>query len=194
MAQSTSWNGFEFKCVSQPEFDSIFEQHGRKIFDEEGIVFRLPDVLSEDERKKNKALSERMGVPLKLFLVAYRDGKLAGWSFGFQESGGNFYMCNSAVLPEFRRVGLYTALMNWVMDWAIEQGFQTIYSRHHADNNAVLIPKLKRGFLLTKFELSDAFGLVVHLTYYVKPLRRKIVEYRTGHQRPDEEVKKALKL
>jgi len=67
-------------------------------------------------------------------------------------------------------------------------GFQRIYSRHRATNNAVLIPKLKAGFVLTSLEVSDAFGTMVHLTYFSHPLRRKILDYRVGQIQPDQEI------
>jgi hypothetical protein len=61
-------------------------------------------------------------------------------------------------------------------------------------NNDVIIPKLKAGFLITSFELSDTFGSLVHLTYYPSPLRRKVQVYRAGDLFPDEEIRKALGL
>jgi L-amino acid N-acyltransferase YncA len=103
-------------------------------------------------------------------------------------------MCNSAVFPEHRKKGLYTALMKATLEVVTEMGFQRIYSRHTATNNAVIIPKLKAGFHMTHFELSDTFGVLVHLTYYPKDLRRKMLDYRAGQIKPDDEIRKLLKI
>lgn len=66
--------------------------------------------------------------------------------------------------------------------------------RHSATNNAVIIPKLKAGFVITSMEISDMFGVLVHLTYFPKVLRRKMITYRVGDMKPDEEIKKCLKI
>lgn len=115
-----------------------------------------------------------------------------GWSFGFQESIETYYMCNSAILPDHRRKGLYTKLVETTLEIVKEIGFQTIYSRHTTTNSAVIIPKLKAGFLITHFELSDKFGSLIHLTYFTKEVRRKILDYRAGQTKPDDEIKSLL--
>jgi hypothetical protein len=103
-------------------------------------------------------------------------------------------MRNSAILPNHRRKGLYSALLREVVIKLEKKGFQVITSRHNAGNNDVIIPKLKAGFLITGIELSDAFGTLVNLSYFTNPLRRKVTLYRSGDQYPDEEVKKHLGL
>ena len=59
-------------------------------------------------------------------------------------------------------------------------GFQEIYSKHTITNNAVIIPKLKAGFIISSMEVSDLFGTLVNLSYYPKALRKKILDYRVG--------------
>lgn len=74
------------------------------------------------------------------------------------------------------------------------EGFQIIYSRHAATNSSVIVPKLKSGFVISGFELSDTFGTLVHLTYFTNPIRKKVMEFRCGDLRPDEELKSLLRL
>ena len=74
-----------------------------------------------------------------------------------------------------------------------EAGFQKIYGTHCATNNAVLIPKLKLGFIFSKVELSDMFGTIIHLQYFTNPLRRKLMDYRSGLSIPDLEIQSVLK-
>ena len=72
-------------------------------------------------------------------------------------------------------------------------GFQELCSRHSVDNNAVIIPKLKAGFVITGVEISDMWGTLVNLSYYTNEKRRKVLSYRSG-AKPDSEIKKYLDL
>ena len=103
-------------------------------------------------------------------------------------------MCNSGILETHRRKGLYSALMGRVVEAATAEGFQKIYSRHTSTNNAVIIAKLKAGFSITSFELSDTFGVLVHLSYYPNAVRRKVQDFRAGQAKPDDQIKKLFSL
>lgn len=152
-------------------------------------------LLDETERQRVKANSPAAVSPYKLHLGAFdKDGNLLGWSWGFQETPTTFYMINSAVLPEHRRKGLYGALVEACIDTVAKKGFQLIYSRHCATNNAVIIPKLKAGFTIAKMEIDDKYGVLIHLHYYTDPTRRKVMDYRCGQTKPDAEVKNLFKL
>ena len=72
------------------------------------------------------------------------------------------------MLPGHRRKGIYTALMHRVIETVVEKGFQKIYSRHSVTNNDVIVPKLKAGFVISSMEISDVFGVLVHLVYFPK--------------------------
>jgi len=102
------------------------------------------------------------------------------------------YMQSSAVFPEFRRAGLYTELVRKSVELGTEAGFLSIFSRHVATNNAVIIAKLKLGFRITSLELTDTFGSLVHLSYFPNKTREKMLEYRASFSKPDDEIKKLL--
>lgn len=72
-------------------------------------------------------------------------------------------------------------------------GFQEIYSRHQPDNNAIIIPKLKAGFVITGLNISDVWGPLVHLTYFPNKIRQRVLSHRMG-TKADEEMKKILSL
>lgn len=74
------------------------------------------------------------------------------------------------------------------------KGFQVIYSSHIATNNAIIIPKLKAGFVITSMEVKERFGTRIKLSYYTSQLRKKVVGFRVGFNRPDKELKDILKL
>jgi GNAT superfamily N-acetyltransferase len=185
-------SGYEIKSLSTEEFDPLFSQLIDGLF-KDTLNFPVRNFLSQAELDAGKILGQNMGQPYRLNLGLYYQGQLVGWSWGYQESREKFYVCNSAVFPEHRRKGLYTKLMARMTDTVAEQGFQVIYSRHLVTNNAVLIPKLKFGFVMTSFEVSDVHGLLVHLSYFTNPLRRKMLDFRTG-MRPDAEIRECLNI
>jgi hypothetical protein len=150
--------------------------------------------ISSMEKENLKVLGKNMGSPFKIRLGVFKGDEFVGWSFGDQQSSDIYYMRNSAIRPEFRRQGLYSALLKANIELLTQKGFQKIYSRHTTTNNAVIIPKLAAGFIITSMELDDMFGSLVHLSYFTNPLRRKMMEFRTGNLRPDGELRAVLKL
>jgi GNAT superfamily N-acetyltransferase len=185
---------YEIRILSQDEFQPLWQAHAPKIFENDSQSFFIRDYFNDVERERAKALSQVFAQRYLLNLSLFYKGEFAGWCAGHQESGETFYMRNSAILPEHRRKGLYTALMQATVEEVTRNGFQRIYSRHVATNNAVIIPKLKFGFTISSIEISDTFGVLVHLSYFPNSLRRKIFDYRAGAVRPDEEIRKCMKL
>lgn len=185
---------YEIRELTHEEFMPHWEEHASRIFDEESQIFRVFEFLSEEEKSKTRDLRTRMGEPYQLRLGLFYQGQFAGWSVGHQESSETYYMRNSAVLPQYRRKGLYTALLGHSLAKLVDMGFQKIYSRHSLTNNAVIIPKLKMGFTISSMEVSDMFGVLVHLAYFPSPLRRKVMVYRVGDMKPDDEIKKCMKI
>ena len=186
--------GYVIREMSAEEFGPLWKEHAPKIFDNNSQIFRVFDYLSDDEKSKTKDLQSFLGQQYQLRLGVFHNGEFAGWSAGHQESSETYYMRNSAILPEHRRKGLYTALLKRAVTTLSEKGFQKIYSRHSATNNDVIIPKLKVGFTISALEVTDMFGVLVHLTYFPKELRRKVMVYRVGDAKPDDEVRRCLKI
>lgn len=176
----------------------IFQEYLKKYKDEvfeNDHSYVLWDLLDKKELDSVNKLKEKMGRPYYLRLGAFdRQGNFLGRSFGFQENSTTFYMCNSGVLEKYRRKGIYSLLLRNCLERLDKLGFQEIYSRHNATNNAVLIPKLKEGFVITKFELSDIFGVLIHLTYFTNRTRKKVLDYRCGQLKPDFELKEIFNI
>ena len=185
--------GYEIREMNHEEFNPLWQKRAKEVFDETSI-FSLMEALSEAEKSKMADLAKQMGELFLLRLGLFYRGEFVGWASGGQESKETFYMRNSAILPAHRRKGLYTQLMSRVLEIVTERGFQKIYSRHTTANNAVIIPKLKAGFVITSIEISDIFGALVHLSYFPNPIRFKMMNYRTGEIKPDDEIKKYLKI
>lgn len=185
-------NDYQIIELTNDELASFNEEAHKTIFLEDGQIFMLRKSFSELETKKWKELSAYLGTPVRINLGMFKGEEFVGWCWGFQESAMTFYMCNSAILPEHRKKGLYTRLMNEMIKRVTEHGFQEIYSRHTATNNAVIIPKLKAGFVITTMEVTDVFGVLIHLNYFPNKLRHKMMDYRVGSIKPDTEIKELL--
>lgn len=186
-------NGYTIKEMAAQDFFPLFGKIYDSIFGEDHTFF--PDSFYTDlENQKLRALKSRIGDTFQLFLGLFSpSNEFVGFSFGFQEGEETFYMAASAVRPDHRQKGLYTALVKYLIQRTTEEGFQKIYGTHCATNNAVLISKLKLGFIFSKVELSDMFGTILHLQYFTNPLRRKVMDYRSGHRVPDAEIKSVMK-
>jgi hypothetical protein len=185
---------YTIRELTEEEFKPLFATHRHLAF-EDTHSYEFRDILSSAELGHLKELGQAMGTPYKLYLGIFdKDDTFVGWSWGFQENAATYYMVNSAVLEKHRRKGLYSLLVRRSVEILSKKGFQLIYSRHCATNNAVIIPKLKAGFIISKMEIDDRFGILIHLHYYTNAMRRKIMDYRAGQSKPDGAIRKAFKL
>lgn len=91
----------KIKEVSTEEFKELTSKHIEEIFSQDQR-FDFRKVLTEEEIKKSEKFKRKMGEQARINLVIYEDEKFAGWSYGFAQNPYAFYMCNSAILPEFR--------------------------------------------------------------------------------------------
>lgn len=187
-------NDFTIKELSEKEFMPLFEESAKTVFGHDHS-YRVRDLLDDTELEKMQALDQRMGTPYRLHLGVFdKNNKFVGWSWGIQESSSTFYMVNSGVLEECRRKGIYSALVKRCVETVSGNGFQLIYSRHCSTNNNVIIPKLKAGFVISKMEMDDRFGVLIHLHFYTNKDRLRIMHYRSGQLRPDQKLKQLFKL
>ena len=88
-------------------------------------------------------------------------------------------MVNSGVSPGLRRRGIYSRLVEATIAHADSHGFFRIISRHVPSNNAVIIPKLRLGFMVSGFEYSEVYGPLVRLTYLIGHKRRELYRARS---------------
>ena len=192
-----SWDlkpGYRLVELSDEDFFPRFRAARKELFGDL-LEADVLSVLSEEELAKRKALGQRLRADrFFLQLGLFHGQDFVGWTCGQQLDRERFYMVNSAIYPEHRGQGLYSAMLQVLMELVREAGFQVVFSRHQATNNAVLVPKLKAGFVLTGFELHDAHGVVVTLSWYTNPARRKLLDFRAGRLRPDPELQALLGL
>lgn len=187
MEMTPFFGDYSYRLLTWDELRPLFEQHRTKSFNR-NLYFNVVGALSESEREASQLLSKNTGNLYRLNVGIYHQNEFVGWHFGVQESNEKYNMRNTALFPEHRNKGVYSALLPHILSIIEKKGFQIIYSRHHATNNAVIVPKLKAGFTITGFEITDRFGTLIHLSYFFNPLRRKAMLFRTGEEVPDEET------
>jgi hypothetical protein len=186
------FDDYYYEVVSDKKAFFAFFSQNRAVAFGKTNDFHAFAIYSETEINALAQLRSNMENVFELCLFIYQNDAIIGWSFGIQKDVDTFYMINTALFESYQNKGIYTALLPKIIKILTEKGFQQIYSRHKAANNQVIVPKLKQGFVITGFEISDTFGILVHLTYFTNPTRRKVYEYRTGQIIADHEIKHLL--
>lgn len=179
MNQPKQIQDLTFTFVTREEFLPIFRVLRPRLFGELGEVDTM-SYWSEEEFEKNKELHSKCSTEVRAYLLCKDKEEVIGWSYGIQKDGEEFYMVNSAVFPEYRKMGIYNHMLKLVADKAKSEGFQIISSLHQASNNPVLVPKLKFGFNIVGMRVHPRFGILLELHYYTNEKVKKVYEYRTG--------------
>ncbi|MEM7037304.1 MAG: GNAT family N-acetyltransferase [Bacteroidota bacterium] len=182
---------FWYKAVEEAEIHAVFGQYMAKMFGD-SIRFQPETIWTAEEVVQMKDQKQAYEEFFTIRFVIYHEEEFVGWMTGREENYETFYMENSGVLPKWRGKGVYSAMMKEMMKLAKEKGYQIIKSRHNATNNAILVPKLRAGFLITGFELSDRYGTMIHLSYFLNPKRREVMDMRSGFRYPGQEILEAL--
>lgn len=159
-------------------------------------VDRFPEPLFTDLVSRLLHDADRRAVSARLFtpreqpptptaaqqvrIGAYAGDEMVGWSHAFLQHGGTLYVANSAVVPEYRRQGVYTRLIASMEDEAAKLGCLRIESHHRTGNPAVLIAKLKAGYTIVGTEFSGEMGLLVKMCKQLDASRGELLEARAG--------------
>jgi hypothetical protein len=179
--------------TDEKEFMKYFRDNRDLVFSENTFI-QIEEILSENEKEKLSKLNRLKDNNYKLRLYILKGNIRIGWFLGEQISRETFYMRNTGIFKEYRNKGVYTRLLFLLIEILREEGFLKITSSHIVTNNNVIVPKLKAGFLISGFEISDRFGLFINLTYNFIEMRNKIMRYRTGEIAADEQLTQLLNL
>ena len=165
--------------------------------DEHSVSFE--SLLSATEKDQIAGLRHNLAGALNLYFLLYDGEQPIGWHFGFQRSDLEYFMANTGLLPAYQGRGIYSAFLKYLTANLVGQGFQYLTSIHHCDNNAVLIPKLKAGFLIQALGfliqpmlLESNYGSMIQLIYPAKPLYREAFNSRLGARALGEYVQRQL--
>jgi len=139
------------------------------------------ELLSEVAREElaARAVAQPLANAGSLRIGAFRGDDLVGWTYASPEGPSLLYMINSGVAPAERQQGIYSELARMVIEHAKSRGYVAILSRHAANNNPVIIAKLKLGFFVSGFEYSEVYGPLVRLTFLLGSLRQKLYQARS---------------
>lgn len=136
---------------------------------------------TEAQRARFDELNAVFGAPLDhnaIIVDPEEGGAPMGWAYGVQDLRATFYMAITGIHPHWRGRGVYGAYLDRLLSFAGQVGFREVVSRHQADNNGVLVPKLRAGFQIAAFEITPNYGLLVHLRYNFSPEMRKVYAWR----------------
>lgn len=165
--------------VSHQEWIKTFSQYVDSAFQDTEYIFS-DSFMEEAEKLAVTYLFQNLNGLYRLCFTIKRAGEIVGWSAGRQADKETFNMVNSAILPAYRGKGIYSSLLPYIINKVKDAGFQKIDSFHHPTNNAIIIPKLRKGFFVTGLEVEDEAGMRLRLTYYFNEKRRHLVQARTG--------------
>ena len=164
--------------VPEPELAAL----SNAVFGHEKPSELLADVVAAETAARSAPASEKP--PGAFGLAALRGNKLVGWTQGFRVGSNQFHMLNSGVAIAERRSGVYSQLVQAVLDHAQSHGYSTVRSLHIAHNTPVIVAKLRLGFFIAGFEYSEVYGPLVQLKYLIGEQRRSLYQARTESIRP----------
>ena len=174
----TNASSYRYEFVSHDVFQPILKKYRPEMFGDI-VSAKVSNLYTEQDKENQERLNEAFR-HRKIYLLAYDGDEVIGWSFGSQQRAVIFHMHNSAVFKNYRRQGIYTHMLQLIMDHAKHEGYEEITSHHHCTNSDVIVAKLKAGFLISGFEIDDKFGILVRLTYFINKEREQLFRFRIG--------------
>lgn len=170
-------NDIKFRVLDEfpePEYSALVDEAFSN-YEASELLSAVADEEAAARSKPPAAVSEGA-----LRIGAFRAEKLIGWTYACPEGASHLYMINSGVTAAERKNGVYSELARLVIEHARARGYVAIMSRHAANNNAVIIAKLKLGFFVSGFEYSEVYGPLVRLTFLPGKLRRALYQSRSN--------------
>lgn len=178
---------YSIDLVTHEEFFPIFERLRPEAFGKQfsfSLALAMQNTSTEAARYSGNYL----------YILARTTEEIVGWTFGKETEPGTFYMINSAVVNQHRRKGVYSALLSFLLSHLEKNNYQQVFSRHVVTNNAVLIPKLKKNFVITGLEIDERFGLLARLSYFFNPVQLEAIKVRSGERFPSGDLAKGFRL
>lgn len=172
---------FNFKRVTTDEFWDVYEKdfHHHSPLD---LFFDEEKLRSKFESENLNLLSEQSLEKLleDNYLLLDEKGLVIAMMRGWQKSYDSYYMQFTAVHTDFRKQGLYSALIDRILLYTSRLGFSRVLSCHAPFNNAVLIAKLKKDFKVVGMDIDPALGINILLCYFHNQELKRAFELRCG--------------
>ena len=100
-------------------------------------------------------------------IVFYDADRPIGWSAGRMENANEFLMDVTGLLPAYQSKGIYSAFLRLYLPYLRDLGYERVLSYHSPSNRAVLIAKLKAGFVIRATVFRENAGASVQLVYFL---------------------------
>lgn len=152
-----------FFMITGSLFDEVFTP-----FDKLG-AYQMPS----ERQDKLTPLRQAFAGTHHEYFVFYDGEDVAGWSYGEMHDPETYFMSNSAILPDYRRRGIYSCYLSHFIGYLKALGYERITSNHQPNNRAVLMAKLKAGFVLSGMILDERWSAQVQMTYHMYPDRQR---------------------
>jgi GNAT superfamily N-acetyltransferase len=104
----------------------------------------------------------RLKTHKKFYLItAFVDRQAVGFKLGYKIDADVFYSWLGGVVPDFRRIGIASALMRAQHDWCRKAGYARIQTKTQNQFRDMFILNLKHGFEVTGCDAADRDGLKI---------------------------------
>jgi RimJ/RimL family protein N-acetyltransferase len=133
-------------------------------------AYEMPDARWEQIRPLRDVFAQ---THREQFVFYNEQGEPVGWSYGEMLESETFFMANTAILPAYRRRGLYSAFLKQFLAYLGALGYERVTSKHQTNNAPVIIAKLKLGFVIVGLDLDERWGAQVELAYFFHDDRRR---------------------
>jgi len=170
-------DGYTIEPAPDADWPALLDDFRARVFSRSRMVAAGADV-PENDRHRWDEIGRQRADTLTHHLVFRHDGRIVGTYWGAHRDAADYHMISTLLDPDHQNRGVYTAFLAVLVPMLEGFGFRSVFSRHHADNAAALIPKLKAGFVISGFEISLQFGLLVHLRRWTMPADRLLHGYR----------------
>jgi ribosomal protein S18 acetylase RimI-like enzyme len=172
----------EIRTLTRNEFVEAQSLHFEHVFknrahDTENQKSLQPNAISTGRTRRSAPKSDHGYV---LYLGLYLGNELVGWHVGAEVDHETYQMQNSAILERYRSKGFYSHFVTRLLEKLCEDGFEVVTGYHHPNNAAVIIPKLRAGFVISGMQFHERFRFLIEMRYYFDPDRRKAFGRRMG--------------
>lgn len=137
------------------------------IFPENEITARWFNLPAERRDERKKALFALQRNTHQDAVVFYTGDKAIGWSAGRMTGASEFMMDVTGIHPDYQSKGIYTAFLRVYLPYLRDVGYERVVSYHSPTNRAVLIAKLKAGFIIAGTEFREHAGASVKLVCHL---------------------------
>lgn len=111
----------------------------------------------DDLNPKKEYFEDRYKDKEKIIIVAYYNYIPVGYIIGYDKFQDNesFYCWMAGVDVNYRRLGILTQLMNYQINWAMENGYHILKIKTRNNRREMLSFLIKNGFYFTDVEKRD---------------------------------------